>query len=569
MTSTTGLTDNPDHLRKRDVDDVEPLDLSADAESAPESDPMPDADGDRPAMDAPRNYGQVLGNVLKLLASLKLTVVLFVLAIFLILTGTLVQIDNGIWTVVHEHFRCWFTWIDVQIFFPRSWDVPDWLGFPFPGGYVIGGGLLINILAAHMIRFKAKARGTRMSAGLIILAVGLGLTWLALSGVFAQEVAATEGAAFWRVLWRLVQGGIGAVVLAAACWLLFYKRAGIVLLHGGIILMLVGELVTGLFAVESTMTLAEGETSNFVDASLVSELAVIDKTDPDNVHVVVVPQSKLKWSESTGQTISDDRLPFDVKVDTYMENSSQPREIAGLKADKQQLEGVLAGVVGDTPTDKARRTALTGRLKEIDDTLAAPNPATAGSGKDMILVERREGTGVSINQSRDFPSMYATFIDKTSGEPIGTYLLTHWFDPNMTSRQWDNPQTITAGGKDYTLYLRPKRLYKPFSVHLIDFRHELYPGTQTPKDFSSQVRLVDPEHGVDRTVRIWMNNPLRYRGLTFYQSSFLGDDSGTILQVVDNVGWMIPYVSCMIVAMGMMMHFCMGLYEFLRKRAKA
>ena len=83
------------------------------------------------------------------------------------------------------------------------------------------------------------------------------------------------------------------------------------------------------------------------------------------------------------------------------------------------------------------------------------------------------------------------------------------------------------------------------------------------------MRLVDPEKGVDRTVRIWMNNPLRYRGLTFYQSSFLANDAGTVLQVVDNVGWMIPYVSCMIVAAGMTMHFCMGLYGFLRKRAKA
>jgi len=71
---------------------------------------------------------------------------------------------------------------------------------------------------------------------------------------------------------------------------------------------------------------------------------------------------------------------------------------------------------------------------------------------------------------------------------------------------------------------------------------------------------------VDRKVKIWMNNPLRYRGETFYQASFLKDDKGTVLQVVDNVGWMIPYVSCMIVAAGMLLHFGNNLFKFLRGR---
>ena len=33
-----------------------------------------------------------------------------------------------------------------------------------------------------------------------------------------------------------------------------------------------------------------------------------------------------------------------------------------------------------------------------------------------------------------------------------------------------------------------------------------------------------------------MNNPLRYNGETFYQSSYLPGDGGTILQVVRNPG---------------------------------
>ncbi len=37
--------------------------------------------------------------------------------------------------------------------------------------------------------------------------------------------------------------------------------------------------------------------------------------------------------------------------------------------------------------------------------------------------------------------------------------------------------------------LRPARYYKPYSLTLQDFTHEVYPGTQIPKNFSSKVTL--------------------------------------------------------------------------------
>jgi ABC-type transport system involved in cytochrome c biogenesis permease subunit len=79
---------------------------------------------------------------------------------------------------------------------------------------------------------------------------------------------------------------------------------------------------------------------------------------------------------------------------------------------------------------------------------------------------------------------------------------------------------------------------------------------------------MDPGRGVDRAVRIWMNNPLRYAGRTFYQASYKPDGSGTVLQVVRNPGWLLPYISCALVAGGMMLHFGMSLTGFLRRRAK-
>ena len=60
--------------------------------------------------------------------------------------------------------------------------------------------------------------------------------------------------------------------------------------------------------------------------------------------------------------------------------------------------------------------------------------------------------------------------------------------------------------------------------------------------------------------------PMRYAGETFYQSGVLGGQKGTILQVVRNPGWLMPYISCVMVAAGMLLHFGQHLLVFLRRR---
>jgi hypothetical protein len=117
--------------------------------------------------------------------------------------------------------------------------------------------------------------------------------------------------------------------------------------------------------------------------------------------------------------------------------------------------------------------------------------------------------------------------------------------------------------------LRPTRLYKPFTLHLVEFRHDKYPGTDIPKNFSSRVRLERPETGENREVLIYMNNPLRYAGDTYYQASFDNDNQGTVLQVVHNPSWLTPYFSCVMVGIGLIIQFSSHLTEFAKKRGDA
>ena len=52
------------------------------------------------------------------------------------------------------------------------------------------------------------------------------------------------------------------------------------MVHAGIILLLLGQLVTDLLSRESSLHLRNGETKNYSEADRQAELAIVDTTDP-------------------------------------------------------------------------------------------------------------------------------------------------------------------------------------------------------------------------------------------------------------------------------------------------
>jgi hypothetical protein len=83
------------------------------------------------------------------------------------------------------------------------------------------------------------------------------------------------------------------------------------------------------------------------------------------------------------------------------------------------------------------------------------------------------------------------------------------------------------------------------------------------------VRVTHFETGEQREVLIYMNNPLRYEGETYYQASFDRDDQGTVLQVVRNPSWLTPYFACVMVGVGMVWQFLSHLIGFASKQRKS
>ncbi len=547
--------------------------------------------------------------LLKPLASLKLTVALFAVSIFLVLAGTLAQVNQDIWDVVREYFRCWRTWIEVKSFAPLinpltglfvdhsveggSWldlsKVPSYIKFPFPGGNTIGALMLINLLAAHSLRFTVQAKGARAIAGSIVTAIGVLVTWMVIQTGHADTSVQdawidwdvlwwlVEGALFvlggvtavaafkaqaerkpefvplliscvfavtalavmfvqggrgiddsgMRILWQLIKGVFAGGVLLAGCTLLFKKRAGVVVLHGGVILMLIHEPIVGTLHIETQMSIEEGKTANYAEDIRTVELALTDGSNSEFDEVVSIPKQLLTKAADSKTAISSLELPFDIEVVKFLQNST-PTEI---KSD-------------------------------------ADNPATAGVGLSVATEDVAAGTGTDSGGAVDLTSAYVKLIDKQSRQPLGTYLVGVYF--SLASRPEWHPNRIVHDGKTWDLSLRFKRHYKSYSVTLKDVSKTDYAGTGTPRDYRSIIQLVDVANNTDFEKHIWMNNPLRYAGETFYQTNYSKDErtgkEKTTLSVVKNTGWMIPYVSCMIVAVGMLAHFWSILVRFVQRR---
>ncbi|MBX2834998.1 MAG: cytochrome c biogenesis protein ResB [Micavibrio sp.] len=111
-----------------------------------------------------------------------------------------------------------------------------------------------------------------------------------------------------------------------------------------------------------------------------------------------------------------------------------------------------------------------------------------------------------------------------------------------------------AGGKRYSLALTKLKRTLPFKVELIDFTREEHPGTDMAKAYSSHVRIIDGVSSWESVIS--MNEPLRYKGYTLFQSSFISTPDGdvSVLAVVWNVGRAFPYISGLVMCLGIIVH---------------
>ncbi|MEK9772431.1 MAG: hypothetical protein VW576_02590 [Opitutae bacterium] len=397
------------------------------------------------------------------LADLRITLTLLSFSMVLIFVATLEQVRVGIRGAQAEFFESLYgVWHYPEQFWGGELLNP--LPIPIPGGYLLGGLLILNLVAAFITRFQ----------------------WTG-------------------------------------------KKMGIQLIHLGIIMLLIGQLATQAMQEESRMQINKGESKSYLERFHGVELAFIDVTNPDTEQVVAVPQDLL---EKGGMHYSKD-LPFKVRILDFGPNC----EFNALPPAKQP-SGLTAQV---------NRGVIPSVNLEIQ-----PKPedfSSEGMNFGYVIFELLDGS--------ESMGIWAAI-----SHPAGN----HWWaqiNPKMGDLAF---QPIRQGGRLWGATLRPQREYLPYSIELLGIANEFYQGTDIPFNFESEI-LLKMEQNQTRRALVYMNTPLRHEGKTFYQYQMNKAADYTVFQVVRNPSWLVPYIACILVSIGLLWQFSFHLARFLNKNA--
>lgn len=325
------------------------------------------------------------------------------------------------------------------------------------------------------------------------------------------------------------------------------KKIGIQLAHSGVILLLVGQLVTDMFAHESQIHFLEGQTRDYSESIQYYELIFKTPTGANTEQVVSIPGSLL----AHGGSIINTNLPFTIQVKQYWKNSEPSFRAPMMQNGPPLAPNGVAQNFDFRPVAEA---------KSMDDknvpTALIELSSPSGSLGDWVVSDWTDDDTM-------IEAIRANYAQELGGQ------MTDEIIKDLT-----RPQSVSVAGKPFTFALRPERTRFPFSLTLLKATHTIYEGTDIPKDFRSRVQLQNPQTGENREVEISMNHPLRYAGLTFYQyqmdagqaAAQAGRTPSSVLQVVHNPGWLTPYIGCGMVAAGLIVQFMFHLVGFITKR---
>ena len=283
------------------------------------------------------------------------------------------------------------------------------------------------------------------------------------------------------------------------------KKIGVIILHIGGLLLLLGGGVTAMYSSEGNMVIEEGGRVDYTDDYHRMELCIVNLSLQDSLEYIVFDEELLV----EGNTISYDKLGFEIDIISRIKNTRIQNRITG-------ADSIYKGFL--------KQFVLLPKEPEKENTQNRPS-----------LIFRIRGS------ENNADGIYGLFLGQK----------------DLDIFNFKNEEFFTE--------FRKERTYLPFSIELLDFKKVLHPGTQVAKSFSSEINLI--ENQIPRRVLIQMNEPLRHMGYTFFQASFIEElkSESTVLAVVKNYGRLFPYISSIIMSIGLLVHLIINIPKMIKK----
>ncbi len=318
---------------------------------------------------------------------------------------------------------------------------------------------------------------------------------------------------YWVSLLLLVNMFLGGVIRARKG----IRSLGALISHFAIIFMLIGGAVTYHFSDRGNMAIHEGAKSDVAEAYQEWAIEIQEQETDAKKEVHVIGDKSLNDLRPHDiRKFKLANLPFDLEIVSWTANA-QP--VNALELAPQKNETIV-----DSYYIRAEKSKL-----EAEANLAA---------------------------------CYAKVILKN-----GTVL-----PPFILAGASYHPKTIEVDGKKYTINLRKQLWPMPFTVTLKEFTHEFDPGTKRAAKYESEI--LRTEDNTEVPVKIEMNEPMRYKGYTFFQASWgpqdgkPGEKLFSVFEVVNNPADKWPEWSLYAVMVGMLIQFLIKLTGFVERSSK-
>lgn len=287
---------------------------------------------------------------------------------------------------------------------------------------------------------------------------------------------------------------IGVIFLALSIKFIFFsawqwKQVGTILTHLGVLLLLLGGIVTASVSREGFMIIPEGQSNNSI--SDYKKKVLVFSKDGRQLKTINFEEISVNNTYEIGQ--------IKIKISDVCKNCSAQ--------------------------------APSGKYKNLQ-----------GLAVNMALVTVPDQKNIEEN----FSGLTFELLEAQNQDILGNYIVME-----------DIPKNPIID--DIKITLERQKTNLPFSIFLKDFKKIDYPGTRKAREYESD--LIIQDNDISWPVTIKMNEPLRYKGYSFYQSSFeqLPDTELTVLNVVKNSGWLFPYISTLIIFAGLLLHLIIRL----------
>ena len=119
-----------------------------------------------------------------------------------------------------------------------------------------------------------------------------------------------------------------------------------------------------------------------------------------------------------------------------------------------------------------------------------------------------------------------------------------------------SPLSLLVQGKKVVIEVTKESLNLPFELALTEFKMDKDPGTNNPASYESFVKLF--ADGATSSHHVFMNNPMKQSGYTFYQASYSQDSQGqynTTLAVNVDQGRVMKYLGSLMLVFGAIWHY--------------